>query len=229
MKFKIIIKDLDIPLKEGVFTNRGVILRERMESNADYFDTKEGEFYKEELKPISVSLQEFSEQSMWGKPNMDDFKSTPIYLKPIRCKAYLESSKEYENHIESLVKVECSQELQGILLDKFNQGIEVVDGSELELVNIVDEWKSNLSDEEWTNLLKKHGHFHHDIGINADEVIQMWKDESNRTNSNLAIAIPKTTNQSNEDIWHTAFANAPIGIRIESQAWLKENYIILKK
>ena len=42
---------------------------------------------------------------------------------------------------------------------------------------LVEDWKDSLTDEEWNALLKKHGHYYHDIGINETEVIQMWKDE----------------------------------------------------
>lgn len=38
-------------------------------------------------------------------------------------------------------------------------------------------WRESISEEEDKRLQIKHGHWHHDIGINRDEVIQMWIDE----------------------------------------------------
>ena len=39
-------------------------------------------------------------------------------------------------------------------------------------------WADNLTNVEWINLLKKHGHYYHDIGINEEELIKMWKMEN---------------------------------------------------
>jgi hypothetical protein len=52
-----------------------------------------------------------------------------------------------------------------------------IDKTKQEIEELVEKWKDDLTNEEWINLLKKHGHYYHDIGINQDEVIQMWKDE----------------------------------------------------
>lgn len=43
--------------------------------------------------------------------------------------------------------------------------------------NKAKEWADSLTNDEWTNLLKKHGHYYHDIGINEEELIEMWMAE----------------------------------------------------
>lgn len=39
-------------------------------------------------------------------------------------------------------------------------------------------WADDLTNVEWINLLKKHGHYYHDIGINEEVLIKMWKMEN---------------------------------------------------
>lgn len=43
--------------------------------------------------------------------------------------------------------------------------------------DIIKQWKDNLSNEEWNELLKKYNHYGYDIGILEDEVIKMYNDE----------------------------------------------------
>lgn len=45
---------------------------------------------------------------------------------------------------------------------------------------VIKDWKDNLSNEEWNDLLKKYDHYGHDIGINESELIDMYNNEMNQ-------------------------------------------------
>lgn len=137
MKYKIILKETDMPLKVGVLTANGLITgtievdgdNKRLEDIC-YVINEEGEYYP---TPISISLQEISElaqpKTLAVSKSINDTEEIPFDINNEVHKLLWEGIKLHNSKT-----IECSPELQIILLDKFNQGIIEIDENDIELI-----------------------------------------------------------------------------------------------
>lgn len=135
MKYKIILKETNIPLKAGVLTDKGIIISsDNVFLNETLFLTASGSaFVWQDLKSIVISLQEISEleqpKTLRVSKSINDTEEIPFDINNEVHKLLWEGVKLHNSKT-----IECSLELQVILLDKFNQGIVEIDENDIELI-----------------------------------------------------------------------------------------------
>lgn len=228
MKYKIIKTELDIPLEVGVLTDNGLII-DTVEFDGDnkrledicYIINDDGEYYP---TPISISLQEVSEleppKTLTVSKNINDQQEILFDIDNKLHKMLWEGEKLHSSKI-----IECSHELQVILLDKFNQGVTEIDESEIEI------------ESSWNYPMKVLGEPTLEIKAISKQTKENICFDCRGIISKEGICFcNREIGQSNDDIWDEVFneyykhANANYGSSMNSMMdWLKQNYNISKK
>lgn len=133
MKYKIVKTELDIPIKVNILTDKGIVESSNsidgtifpVESGVYTWTTKSGVYTWLDLKPIVISLQEISELPDVADIPISDNKEFEMKFRE-NADATTNLARVIKDKIDkSLKTIKCSLDLQVILLEKLDKGINI--------------------------------------------------------------------------------------------------------